>query len=129
VTEAEFRAYIDAFNRDDFDAYAAFYADDVEIAYRGGELVVRGKDAIVSRYRDLHQTVRQHLEIQFVACSERHVAGEMHSSFTALADMPDFIVRPMKAGETARIHTFVHYDLDHAGKFRRIRSVRYRTLA
>lgn len=128
MTEAEFRAYIDAFNRDDFTAYAAYYADDVEIAYRGGQDVVRGRDAIVERYRALHRTIRQRIDIRFFTGSERHVAAESHSSFTALQDAPDFVVRPLKTGETARIHTFLHYDLDEAGLFRRIRSIRYRTL-
>ena len=57
------------------------------------------------------------------------VAAEMHSTFTALADVPDFIVHPLKAGETAKIHTFVHYRLNQDGKFAEIRSVRYATLA
>lgn len=128
MTEDEFRAYIDAFNRDDFNVYSSYYADDVEIAWRGGEIVVRGADAIVARYRELHKTVRQRIEIQFVLTGDRHVAGEAHTTFTALADTPDFIVRPLKAGESVRIHTFIHYDLNEAGKFRRIRSLRYGVL-
>jgi hypothetical protein len=128
MTEAEFRAYIDAFNRDDFDLYSSYYADDVEICWRGGEITVRGKDAIVRRYRELHKKIRQRIDLQWVLAGREHVAGEGHTTFTALEDVPDFIVRPLKAGDVVRIHTFIHYDLNDAGKFCRIRSLRYAIL-
>ncbi len=128
MTRDDLLDYIAAFNRDDFAGYAKYYAPDVTISYRGGELTVRGADAIVERYREIHKTIRQRIEPVYLVLGETAVAGEMHSTFTALADSPDFIVHPLKKGETVRIHTFVHYDLNEAGLFKAIRSVRYRTL-
>lgn len=128
MTREQFLAYVDAFNRDDFATYAAYYAPDVTISYRGGELTVRGPEAIVARYREIHKTIRQRIEPVYLVIGERAIAGEMHSSFTALADQPDFIVAPLEKGQTVRIHTFVHYELNEADLFTAIRSVRYRTL-
>jgi hypothetical protein len=128
MTREDFLAYVEAFNRDDFAGYAKYYAPDVTISYRGGALTVRGAEAIVARYREIHKTIRQRIEPVYLVLGERAVAGEMHSSFTALEDAPDFIVHPLKKGQTVRIHTFVHYELNEAGLFTAIRSVRYRTL-
>lgn len=128
MTRDQVFEYVDAFNRDDFAGYAKFYAPDVTISYRGGELTVRGADAIVERYREIHKTIRQRLQPVYLVVDETGIAGEMHSTFTALEDAPDFIVRPLKKGQTVRIHTFVHYELNEDGLIKAIRSVRYRTL-
>ena len=49
---------------------------------------------------------------------------EIKTEFVALADYPDFVVRPMRKGESARVISFGHYDLKD-GKFTNIRACRY----
>lgn len=128
MDKAAFADYVDAFNRDDAAGYAKYYADDVTISYRGGELTLRGAQAIIDRYKAVHARVRQHLEVQFLVVNETGAAAELHATFTALEDWEDFEVHPLKKGERVRIHTFVHYDLNADGQIAAIRSVRHRTL-
>ena len=128
MTREDFLDYIAAFNRDDPDGYAKYYADDVSISYQGGKRTLSGPQAIIDNYKDIHAKVRQRLEPVFLVVDDTGVAGEMHSSFTALEDVPDFMVHPLKKGQTVKIHTFVHYDLNAEGKFKAIRSVRHGTL-
>ena len=55
----------------------------------------------------------------------RAIAVEMATEFRAREDYPAFTRGPLKAGDTLRITSFVHYDLGPDGRFARIRVGRY----
>jgi hypothetical protein len=125
VDEATFRTYVAAFNAGDYEALTRFYADDVTLSFPDG-LTLEGRDGIVDFYRPMHQAVDESLAIGFLVMDERHVAVELETEFRARADFAAFPRRPLKAGDVVRITSFVHYDLDGDGRFRRIRVARYR---
>ncbi len=120
-----FRDYIDCFNRDDFAGFSHYYTDDVLLELPQKEL--RGPQAIVDFYRVVKARIRETLRINDVVLDEAGLAAEVDTEFLALEDWPDFIVRPVKKGDTIRIVSFVHYKI-RDGRFAHIKSARFRTL-
>ncbi len=125
MTEAEFRAYLDAFNAGDEAGYRRFYAEDVVLVL-GGRRELKGPQAIIDFYKDVTATSSRRIALNRLIVSEDGIAAELESTFTALADLPDLLARPLKAGETYHHVTFVLYDVA-GGQFTRIRSARYQS--
>jgi len=121
-----FRDYIDCFNRDDFAGFTRYYTDDVLLELPQKEL--RGRQAIVDFYRIVKARIRETLRIREIVADEEGLAAEVDTEFLALEDWPDFIVRPVKKGDSIRIVSFVHYKI-RDGRFAHIKSARFRTLS
>jgi sulfur carrier protein ThiS len=121
-----FRDYIDCFNRDDFAGFTRYYTDDVLLELPQKEL--RGRQAIVDFYRIVKARIRETLRISEIVADEEGLAAEVDTEFLALEDWPDFIVRPVKKGDSIRIISFVHYKI-RDGRFAHIKSARFRTLS
>ena len=65
------QAQLDAYNRQDLDAFVKTYADDIVVT-GGGKVVVQGKDALRERYKTLFQKFPQnHANI-----AERRTEGD-----------------------------------------------------
>jgi SnoaL-like domain len=124
MDEASFRAYIAEFNAANFAALARYYADDVVFSFNGG-LTLNGRDAIIDFYRPFREAVDEAVEIRFLVMDDKHVAVEMATEFTAREDYQNFTRGPLKAGDTLRITSFVHYDIGPDGRFTNIRVGRY----
>jgi hypothetical protein len=124
MTREDFHDYVAAFQRGDFPGFTKYYADDVRLSLASGARVLVGRPAIESFYRDVFRRIREELEILYLVIDENGVAAEIKTEFFALEDWPDFMVRPMRKGERARIVSYAHYTL-RDGKFVDIRSVRY----
>ncbi len=125
MDKQQFRDYIDCFNRNDFDGFSKCYADDVVLELPSKEL--RGRQAIIDFYRIVKARVRETLQINQIILDSEGLAAELATEFYALEDWPDFIVGPMRKGESIRIVSFVHYRL-RGGKFAHIKSARLRKL-
>jgi hypothetical protein len=121
-----FRDYIDCFNRDDFAGFTRHYTDDVVLELPQKEL--RGPRAIVDFYRVVKARIRETLRINEIVADEEGLAAEVETEFLALEDWPEFIVRPVKKGESIHIVSFVHYKI-RDGRFAHIKSARFRTLS
>jgi sulfur carrier protein ThiS len=122
-----FRDYIDCFNRDDYAGFSRYYADDVLLELPKKEL--RGRQAIIDFYRVVKARIRETLVIrEIVAADAEGLAAEVETEFYALEDWPDFIVAPVKKGDSIRIVSFVHYKF-RDGRVAYIKSARFRTLS
>lgn len=124
MDEAVFRTYIAEFNAANFDALARYYADDVIFSFNGG-LTLAGRDAIVEFYRPFRKAVDETVDIRFLVMDDRHVAAELATEFRAHEDYDNFTRGPLRAGDTLRITSFVHYDIGPGGRFAAIRVGRY----
>jgi ketosteroid isomerase-like protein len=126
MTVDEFAAYIDAFNRDDYDGFSEYYHPEVVLVI-GGQHEMRGPQVICDFYRRVkaqtHRTIRVR---NFVNAPDR-IAAELESEFLALEDAPDSAMGPMKKGDRIFMHTVVLYEL-RDGRFVRIRSAALRKL-
>jgi len=107
---AAFIAYTRAFSGALPDKYSAFYTDDVKLQLSSvGEL--NGKKAIVDFYTKMFRSVRENLEINQIVYDDNAIVGDFVSVFTAVEDAPDFVVAPLKKGESIRVPVFVYYTL------------------
>ncbi len=125
MDKSRFRDYIDCFNRNDFEGFSKCYADDVVLELPSK--VLHGRQAIVDFYRVVKARVRETLQINQIIADEEGLAAEIYTEFHALEDWPDFLVGPLRKGESIRIVSFVHYRI-RDGKFAHIKSARLRKL-
>ena len=117
-----FADYIDSFNRDDFEGFSKYYAEDVVLEL-GKRKTLRGRQAIIDFYREVKARIRETLVIQNVVADEEGLAAEVATEFHALEDWPDFIAGPIRKGESIHIVSWVFYRIVN-GRFQHIRSTR-----
>ena len=122
MNKADFADYIAAFNDNDFPRFTSYYADDVLLELPQRQ--IRGRGGIEAFYREVKSRIRETLIIKQVIADEHGLAAELDTTFTALADWPEFIVAPMRTGDVIRLVSFVMYRIAN-GKFTHIRSARY----
>lgn len=126
MTPDDYAHYIDCFNRNDFDGFGRFYADDV-LFELGQKKRIVGRTAIVDFYRDVKSKVRETLEIVSSVTSDKAVAAYVRTEFYGLVDWPDFVAGRLMKGESIKIESVCYYFLE-AGKFTHIIGSRFKTL-
>lgn len=107
---AAFIAYTRAFSGALPEKYSAFYTEDVKLTLSSVG-VLNGKQAIVDFYTKMFKTVREDLVINQIVYDDDAIVGDFVSVFTAIEDAPDFVVAPLKKGESIRVPVFVYYTL------------------
>jgi predicted SnoaL-like aldol condensation-catalyzing enzyme len=107
---AAFIAYTRAFSGGLSDKYSSFYTDDVKLTLPS-VAPMNGKKAIVDFYTKMFRTVREDLVINQIVYDDNAIVGDFVSVFTAVEDAPDFVVKPLKKGESVRVPVFVYYTL------------------
>ena len=119
-----FEAYLDAFNRADFPAFGAYYADDVNFHGQAAQLV--GREAVLAFYHKVRSYLHERVElIGFVGAPDGcRIAAELHTTLLALRDWPDMPTGAMRAGDTRMRVSFAMYDIAD-GQFTRIRTARF----
>jgi ketosteroid isomerase-like protein len=117
-----FAEYIGSFNRDDFEGFSKYYAEDVVLEL-GKRKTLHGRQAIIDFYREVKAKIRETLVIRNVVADEAGLAAEVATEFHALEDWPDFIAGPIRKGESIHIVSWVFYKIVN-GRFQHIRSTR-----
>jgi hypothetical protein len=125
MNEQEFLKYIGHFNKGEYDELVRYFADDVTLSFPDGN-TLEGREGIVAFYTPIHKSVQEILEIDFLMVTDKGIAVELYTEFHAKEDFPAFPGRPLQQGDVLRFTSFVHYDLDDDGRFKRIRVARYR---
>ena len=123
MNSADFTDYLRAFSAADFDGFGRYYADDVVLELPSGSVV--GRAAILDLYRSLSRQVRETLKADIVLADEKALFADIDIEFRCLADAPDFMVAPMKAGEVIRARIFALYGLGPDGKVVSIKTAQY----
>jgi len=123
LSEDEYRDYIAAFNRSDFDTFSRYYAPDVEFHGRAGHFV--GRDAVVGFYRKVHARLRERVEVRQIILGEQEMVADAVTELHALEDWPDFPTGPLLRGEVRRSQNFLWYELS-GREFTRVRAAHYR---
>jgi hypothetical protein len=59
----------------------------------------------------MFQRVREQLTVNSVQASDSAIELDAVSRFTAIADAPDFVLGPLRAGEYTERHVLVSYEL------------------
>ena len=120
--EQDFRNYIAAFNRSDFDGFSKYYAADVKFEGRGGTFTSR--DQVLAFYRQVKARIRETITIKDVVVGDNDLVANIVTELFALEDWPEFPTGPMKKGQIVHSENFVWYEIKNA-KFVHIRSAGY----
>jgi len=125
LTEEDYHAYLDAFNRHNFEAFGRYYTDDVIFEGRGGNF--RGREQVLSFYREVQPRLRESIVIQDLIVSAKAIAADLVTTLHVLQDWPDFPSGALHRGQIVRSQNFIWYDVAD-GRFTHIRSAHYRYL-
>jgi ketosteroid isomerase-like protein len=124
MTREDFERYIDCFNRNDFDGFSSFYADDVD--FRLGERKhIVGRQGIVDFYKGVKDHIEEELTILDLIIAPDGLAMHNRTVFRTVKDWPDFEIWPTKAGDVRTIESIVFYKIAN-GQFTHIRSARFK---
>jgi hypothetical protein len=127
MTREDFERYIDSFNRNDFEGFARFYADDVDFRLGDRKHIV-GRQGIVDFYRGVKAHIEEELTILDLIIAPDGIAMHNRTRFTTIRDWPDFELWPTRAGDVRTIESIVFYKL-RDGLFTHIRSARFKDCA
>jgi ketosteroid isomerase-like protein len=108
--QAAFRAYSAAFSNADFERFPTFYTEDVQLEL-GSVPPIRGRQGIIDFYRPMFERVREQLTVNSVTATDDAIELDAITRFTAVKDAPDFVVAPLKAGESIEGRVLVSYRL------------------
>jgi SnoaL-like domain len=123
--EQDFRDYIAAFNRSDFDGFSKYYAEDVEFEGRGRHF--RSRAEVLAFYREVKSRMQETIEIKDIIVGDTDMVANIVTRLQADRDWPEFVTGPIKKGEVILSENFIWYEMK-GGKFVHIRSAGYRRL-
>jgi hypothetical protein len=121
--EQDFRDYIAAFNRSDFDGFSKYYAENVEFEGRGRHF--RSKAEVLTFYREVKSRMKETIEIKDIIVGDTDMVANILTRLEAERDWPEFVTGPIKKGEVILSENFVWYEMK-GGKFVHIRSAGYK---
>ncbi len=107
---ASYHAYAAAFSAGDMARAGRFYTDDCTLRLSSMPPII-GKQAICDFYGAMFGSVREHLTIHSLVIDDNGIAVDCTSTFTASEDALDFVVMPLRAGESVAVRVFVMYRL------------------
>jgi hypothetical protein len=125
LTEQDFRDYIAAFNRSDFEGFGKFYADDVVFEGRGRHF--KNREEVLNFYREVKKRMRETITVHEVIVGPEGLAAEIETELYAFVDWPELVTGPIKKGETILTRNFAWYEIKDR-KFKHIRTARYQKL-
>lgn len=124
LTEDDFRAYVAAFNANDFDGLGRFYADDV-VFELGSMKRIEGRANILSFYRRVKAHIHEVVTPLDVIVAPTRIAMYCRTTFETFADWPDFEIWPTRAGDRRVVETIAMYEVAN-GRFTHIRGARFK---
>jgi hypothetical protein len=125
LDEQDFRRYIAAFNRNDFDGFSKYYADDVEFEGRAGHF--RSRAEVLAFYREVKSRMRETIEIKDIIVGDTDMTADIVTELVVQRDWPEFPTGPVRKGQIILSQNFVWYEMK-GGRFVHIRSAGYRRL-
>ncbi len=107
---AALRAYLSAFSNADFERFPKFYTEDVLLELRSVP-PIKGRQGIIDFYRPMFKRIRENLTVNSIKATDTQIELDAITRFTALEDVPDFVVGPLKKGEAIEGRVLVTYQL------------------
>jgi len=120
-SRADLQAYLDHFNRKEYEQQIAYYSP--EVLYKVGTLTLSSPRQIADFYADFHQYCKEHVEIAQFALQGDVCAVVMPSRFEPFRDYKRHGLS-FEVGKVVEFVSFIFYTLKD-GKIWRIRVGRY----
>ncbi len=104
------QAYYKDFNATNSgDVLSAYYSDDVVFEYQDEK--VSGRDAVIGRLDEAWQTFKETLTPINIVVDGDKAAVEVDDVIEAKIDIPEFLGRSFKAGESVNVKFSIFYDI------------------
>ena len=91
-------AYYETYNQSVDEALTTFYTDDVVFEYQ--DLKLTGKQAVLEHFAGLQQAFKEIMVPKNILVDGDKAAVEVENKFEAKIDIPDFLGKSFKAGES-----------------------------
>jgi len=91
------------------DVLSAYYSDDVVFEYQGE--AVSGKEAVIKNLDEAWQAVKETLTPLNIVVDGDRAAVEVDDRIEARIDLPEFLGRSFKAGESINAKFSIFYDI------------------
>jgi hypothetical protein len=96
IQRAGFEAFIAGFNAGNFDAVGDYYTEGAVVEFHPDQKMVgRGKG-----FKETDKTMKVTFETEKIICDDGGICLHAKEKFVALADVPEFLVKPMKRAES-----------------------------
>jgi len=101
-------AYYRTFNSGDHTRLADYYSEDVVFEY--GDVRLQGRKVVLDYLAGLQQGFEEKIHPLSMVVDGNKIAVEVQDTFTAKVDLPDFLGRPLKQGESVTARYGGFYD-------------------
>ena len=123
MDRARYDDYLACFNRRDYAAVLAFWADDFEIVFAGYRL--RGREQMLAFYRFFHRYVAESVHPSAFISDDRLLVIEASVRLEAVQTLTPEVAAAhgfgrlfcLPQGQVVEIPQFIHYHLDAQGRF------------
>ena len=115
--ETAYRQYLDCFNRQDFECFTNFFADDM--VYESTTWSLHGKAEFKAFYIDAWKHFREHLSINSIELRPNQLVVNVSNNMDVFADYPEFAGGPRMKGDRYLLKGTVIYTLEN-GRIARI---------
>ena len=127
MNREQFLEYVDHFNNKKYDAVTSYFTPDVTVEYSSvwGDRTLHGPQEFIDSYKNLHEYVREVLELGDFMESRGLLFVELYTEFHCFKDAPESTGLALKKGEVSVMTNWVLYNF--AGdKMKRIRIAHFR---
>jgi hypothetical protein len=130
MNRAEYQVYVDHFNNKRYDDLTSYFTPDITVeyyddaTYRAPAKTLHGRDGFTASYKTLHSHTREVLELGTFISEGKLLFAELYTEFHTFKDTQG--PPPRKQGDIQLMTNWVLYDLDDAGKMKRIRIAHFR---
>ena len=98
MNKERMKAYYETYNRSVDEALSTFYTDDAVFEYQ--DVKLNGKEEIINHFSAIQQAVKEVMKPISILVDGEKAAVEVENTFEAKVDLPDFLGRSLKAGES-----------------------------
>jgi hypothetical protein len=134
MDKEKYLGYIDHFNNKRYDELATYFSPDLTVEFFSDwgmpgmpAPTMQGRQGFIDAYKELHQHVREVLELGTFMVKGNQMFAELHVEFHCFKDHPSVLGRPMKKGEVKIMSNWILYDLEN-DIIKRIRIAHFRMI-
>ncbi len=114
----DFIRYYEEYNNHGADGVSDFYVSDVIFEFQ--DSLINGREAVLKYFKQLHLVFREIMKPQKIFVEGDKAAVELENEFIAKADIPDFLGKSLKVGESTTARFGAFYDI-RDGKIAHVR--------
>ena len=118
MNKDDFVRYYEEYNNHGADGVSDFYVGEVIFEFQGSQ--INGKEAVLKYFKQLHLVFKEIMKPQKIFIEGNKAAVELENEFVAKADIPDFLGKSLKVGESTTARFGAFYDI-RDGKIAHVR--------